>query len=978
MRLRTVITRSLRYHWRSHIAVVLGTVVATATITGALLVGDSLRGSLRDHALERIGQIDHELISQRFIPQSLAERLGKNKKLKISPIIITDGGASNTANRTRANHITVIGSDQRFWELGNSKCHPIDISGRSVAINQPLADQLQAKTGDDLLIRIGKYQDIPSETLLGRRDDTTTTIRLTVAVIIPPTGLGSFSPHPDQQQPLNAWISLDTLQRAIQKESRINSILVSGENSKQLTKLLDKTVTSEDLGLNLGIDEKLHCVILESESLLLTPQVEQSALDIAGELGLQAGPVLTYLANSIETSPDNSIAYSTVTAIGANTTLTLVSGEKAPELNSGEILINQWAANELNAEAGQHISLSYYITGESGELETRQTTFTLRGVVRMDDSSTDPGFAPPYPGITDAENLADWDPPFPVDFEKLHHRDEEYWDKYRTAPKAFLSIEQGKQLWSENTSRFGQATSVRILVSPASDLNETAVKFKTKLLYHLHPSDFGLTFNPLREQITVASKGSTDFGMLFIGFSFFLIISALILVALLFRLHAEQRSTQLGTLAAIGFARKTISKLLIAEGFILTIAGCAIGLFAAIGYAWLMLAGLRTFWADAANAPFLTVHIFPTSVLIGLFVSLFTATGSIAWSIRSLTALSPRALLAGKTGDASPSKPRKGKITRIVAVIACIAAIILITSSKSSEALKSAIGFFLSGSALLIAAICLLKLLLQRRSPKPITQNRNWAIARLGIRNASRQPLKSLLTAGLIASATFIIIAIQSMHLDLNTDTRSVDTPTGGFELLAESSTPLPYDLGSINGQNELSVSIPDVDVFSFRLRPGEKSSCRNLYTPGKPRIIGAPTSMIDRGGFLFSAVTEKTDELKTNPWLLLNKTFSDGAVPAIADESAILWQYHIGIGKDLAITDGNGNEVRLRFVASLAGSSLADEIIISEANFLKLFPSTTGYGFFPYRHCSGIQNHSDYITRRATGGLRSGRYRHG
>ncbi len=947
MKLRTVITRSLRYHWRSHIAVVLGTVVATATITGALLVGDSMRGSLLDHALDRIGLVDHALLSQCFFPQSLAERLGKNETLTICPIILTDGGVSHAANRTRANNITVIGADQRFWKLNNTPCCPIDISGRSVAINQPLAKQLQAKIGDDLLIRIGKYQDIPSETLLGRRDDTTTTVRLTVAAIVPPTGLGSFSPHPDQQQPLNVWIPLNTLQRAMHKEKRINSILVSGGESERLAELLTKTTTINDFGLSLRLDEKLHCTILESESFLLTPQTEQAALDVAGELGLRADSVLTYLANSIETAPDNSIAYSTITAIGANTPLTLVSGEKTPELNSGEILLNQWAADELNAQPGQRISLSYYVTGKTGELETKQTAFTLRGIVRMDNSSTDRGFAPPYPGITDAENLADWDPPFPVNFKKLLDRDEEYWDKYKTAPKAFLSIEQGRQLWSENSSRFGQATSVRIQVPPASDLNETAVKLKTQLLNHLHASDFGLTFDPLRERITVASRGSTDFGMLFIGFSFFLIASALILVALLFRLHAEQRATELGTLAAIGFTRKTISRLLTAEGFILTVAGCVIGLLAAAGYAWLMLAGLKTFWADAANAPFLTVHVYPISVLTGLLVSLLTATGSITWSIHSLTALSPRALLAGKTGEASSSKQTKGRITRIVTVTACIAAIILMISTGSSEALKSAIGFFSSGTAFLIAAICLLKLQLERKNRKPITSSGNWAITRLGIRNASRQPLKSLLTAGLIASATFIIIAIQSMHLELNTDTRSIETPTGGFELLAESSTPLPYDLGSTNGQSELSVSIPGTDIYSFRFRPGEKSSCRNLYTPGKPRIIGAPASMIERGGFLFSAVSGNTDKRKTNPWLLLNETFSDGSIPAIADESVILWQYHLGIGKDLIITNANGDEVRLRFVASLAGSSLADEIIISETNFLRLLPSTTGYGFF-------------------------------
>ena len=36
-----------------------------------------------------------------------------------------------------------------------------------------------------------------------------------------------------------------------------------------------------------------------------------------------------------------------------------------------------------------------------------------------------------------------------------------------------------------------------------------------------------------------------------------------------------------------------------------------------------------------------------------------------------------------------------------------------------------------------------------------------------------------------------------------------------------------------------------------------------------------------------------------------------------------------------------------MRFVALLADSALQDELIVSEKHFLKLFPSTAGYGFF-------------------------------
>ena len=54
--------RSLTHFRWINLAVLLGAGVATAVLTGALLVGDSVRGSLRDLALERLGRIDHALV----------------------------------------------------------------------------------------------------------------------------------------------------------------------------------------------------------------------------------------------------------------------------------------------------------------------------------------------------------------------------------------------------------------------------------------------------------------------------------------------------------------------------------------------------------------------------------------------------------------------------------------------------------------------------------------------------------------------------------------------------------------------------------------------------------------------------------------------------------------------------------------------------------------------------------------------------
>ena len=66
--------RNLRYYWRTNLAVVVGVIAGTAVIGGALVVGDSVRGSLRQMSLDRLGRIDDVLTGPRFFREDLAQR----------------------------------------------------------------------------------------------------------------------------------------------------------------------------------------------------------------------------------------------------------------------------------------------------------------------------------------------------------------------------------------------------------------------------------------------------------------------------------------------------------------------------------------------------------------------------------------------------------------------------------------------------------------------------------------------------------------------------------------------------------------------------------------------------------------------------------------------------------------------------------------------------------------------------------------
>jgi ABC-type lipoprotein release transport system permease subunit len=833
-----------------------------------------------------------------------------------------------------------------------------------------------------VLLRTGKPAVISTETLLGRRDERTVTLRLTVQAVIPATGLGAFTLRPRQTLPRNAYVPLETLQRAAGQPNRVNTLLVASQSAGDhhtpdetgaLQSVLDGCVTLEDLGLELRVDSARGYVSLESASLLLEPPVEQAALMAAEKTRTSAAGVLTYLANEIaveggrRADPEQAIPYSTVAAIAPEmmtvSPLTLLDGTVAASLEAGDILLNEWAAQELRAQPGDRVRLSYYSVGSFGRLETRAATFVLRGIVRLTGTAADPGFAPNYPGVTDADSVADWDPPFPVDFGQIRDDDEAYWDRYRATPKAFVSLADGRRLWAEQSERFGRLTSLRLVPAAGGQAERAdempslpglAAAFERELLGRLDVGQVGLRFEPVRAQALAASAGTTDFGGLFIGFSFFLIVSAAMLVALLFRLGVERRASEVGALLATGFAPRAIAGLLLAEGGVVAGIGAGGGLVVALGYAWLMLAGLRTWWSAAVNAPFLRLEVTAVSLTVGYGVSLAVALLAVVWSLRGLTRLPPRALLAGAVQADPPLTARRaGRLSAPIAVGGLVLALGLVAATATTDALSATAAFFGSGTAMLVGCLALFTRWLKREQRGVIGRGGVQAWLRLGIRNTARQRGRSILTAALVASATFVIVALQAFHLEAQIDTHGRETGTGGFTLLAESAVPLPFDLNTPDGRRDLSISgagdeaLRDVSVMSFRLRTGDETSCLNLYQPQSPRILGATDAMIQRGGFRFGATLAETERERANPWTLLRRTFADDAVPVIGDESAAIWQLHLGLGEDLVIADERGRDVRLRLVALLKGSVLQSELIIPETQFTRLFPSIGGYGFF-------------------------------
>ena len=142
---------------------------------------------------------------------------------------------------------------------------------------------------------------------------------------------------------------------------------------------------------------------------------------------------------------------------------------------------------------------------------------------------------------------------------------------------------------------------MRFAVNGESEIADVEELFANEFLKNITPGQFDFVFQPVKAQGLASSKGATDFSGLFVGFSFFLIISAALLVGLLFRLGVEQRGREIGMLLAVGFPLRRVRRQFMSEGAVLAVIGALLGTGGALFYAWLLMTGLRTWWLAAVG-----------------------------------------------------------------------------------------------------------------------------------------------------------------------------------------------------------------------------------------------------------------------------------------------------------------------------------------------------------------------------------------
>ena len=939
----SLVLNSFRFYARSHIGTLLGVAVGAMVLVGALLVGESVRGSLRGMAEARLGKVELALPSNdRLFRAELAAQLNADLGADTAALLQLPGVAKRPSGESRANNVVVMGVNPAFWKLALKEPVFGEIPEDNIVINERLAKQLNVEVGNSINLRVHNPSQLSRDAPMAPIEDSTASLaQMEILAIVSDEEFGRFSLQASQVPPYNAFIPLSQLQDAIEKPGMANLMLISSA-SKPSADPLDQAQAAlsshwqladvQAQLLQLPDDKGIE---LRSPRVFIDPPLAKAAIAV----DTNATEVLTYFVNKIQIN-ERSTPYSMASALA--------------DFEPGTVWLNQWTADDLQAKLGDDVELSYYTVGTMRQLEERTDQFKVGGIIAMNDTRSDITLMPDFPGMTDSENCSDWDTGFPMDLDAIRDKDEDYWDTYKGTPKVYISLTTGREIWG---NRFGSLTAVRY----SQNGPEALEALGTKLLSKLDPNDAGLNFQTVRSQADASVNNAMDFGQLFLYFSFFLVAAAVMLISLLFQFTMEKRTRETGTLLAIGIPARWVRRMLLLEGGLIAVAGCVVGAFAGTFFAKALLNALSNNWKEAVASATLTYHSSGTALVTGMSMGFFVAFITIWCALRKLKKQTARELLAGEFSEKS-SANNNTKRSVIMGVALLLVAIGSVVDALIKGGQMSPNTFYIAGAILLLSGLALTSARLKHLAQVGVLgQAQSLSLSALGQRNAARRSRRSMATIGMLACGSFMIASIGVFQKDANIEADQPDSGTGGFELMGEASIAIVHDMNNPTNREDFynldEETLKDVNFVPFRLRDGDQANCLNLNLAQKPRLLGVrPETLAGRFTFI-----ETMNGLNSgnNPWSILESArdalkLPSDVVPAIADQSVLIWALSGGdmmkskkLGDTIDYTDENGNMFKIQFVGQIADSIMQGNLIIPESDFVRRFPSESGYRVF-------------------------------
>jgi ABC-type antimicrobial peptide transport system permease subunit len=906
-----IIFKSIKFYKIPVLYQILIIVLLSAVITGSLLTGESVRQSLKKTSSESLGNTGILISSgNRFFSPDLIQKMRNGSNISCTGLVELTGFCQNMNSQKGVVNAHIFAANKDFFAFQGSDS--LSIKPGEVAVNIKLAQYLDLKKGDELIIRYSEINDIPADAPFAP-DRKVKSVVMKIGAILEPEKVGNFSLLISQITPLNIFMDMNDLENDGHK---INRILFKKDYKNSLIALYDtfkNNLTLKDIGFKIRTVKKTGKNELVSDRVF----IDGTIADEISKVLPSSARVITYMGNHFKSG-------------GRSTPYSFISGLPSalyPEIASGNgMIINRWMANDLGVKEGDAIQLYWYSPDSLNKLIEKNSHFIIKSIVDIKGIWADSLLMPDFPGISGKESCSDWDAGVPIKIHEIRKKDEDYWNRYRGTPKAFISYEKARELWGNN---FGPATSFRFPIAV------TVKDIENKINGSLDPYKVGFTITDIRAQSLKASESSVDFGSLFLSLGFFLILASLILLSFAASLYFDSKKRHINTLYALGFKNNRIFMLLFFESALINFAGCIIGAFGGFLANLLITGALNTVWNGAVQTNTLHPYFNIIPVLTGFVLTFLTIMVLMLIKIK-------RYLKVLHRKGIEIYNNHSGKKNLIILFISSYITISLLILSVLLNEQRM---FFslASGISLLLTCVLLWRqyyLGVSKRVQRKTETRRQFS--RLYYSFNSSGAVTSIL---FIAAGIFTVFITEMNRMNFNEKAGNRSGGTGGYLLWCENTIPLKEDLNTDFARKSFGLDdtkLPGLRFVQMKRSSGNDASCLNLNHITTPPLLGTdPTDFINNKSFTFSKAL-KTEHLR-NPWQYLKISPSSNVIYGIADQTVLDWGLKIKIGDTLMLRAENGMPLKIIIAAGLQSSVFQGNVLIGMEYFSKYFPSVSG-----------------------------------
>lgn len=391
---------SRTYYKRFYRIAAAAVAVATAVITGSLVLGDSVRGSLVARVNERLGNAETVIqTGTGFLSDTI---LSSPLLADAQGYLFTEGFISFNGQMTAVN---VWGTD-----------------GDSLKEGEALVNDELRMMSEKMVLHLPSNNLVGSQSLFVSQNYATQ-LRLTIKGVKADSDGGSVLLHNEQVRPMNVFVNRRQLAEALGVKGKVNVIL----SPRHISNDAFRSNWRPELS---GIT--MHDSIVGTDQAFLSKGVVEALQPRAR--------YLAYFVNSLGTIP-----YSFVTA--------------TDQLHGDETVLSDYTAKRLNAQVGDSVTMEYYVShGGLKQLETRSHRFCISRIVPVSEFQRQATLvSADFPGLSGVRRCTDWDSDLPINMSRITKADEDYWTTYRQTPKALVSLDAVAGDW---TGAYGTATKI--------------------------------------------------------------------------------------------------------------------------------------------------------------------------------------------------------------------------------------------------------------------------------------------------------------------------------------------------------------------------------------------------------------------------------------------------------------------------------------------------------------------------------------